>query len=244
MMKKFMVILTVFLIILILILGGGLAGSIYVAQLDTNYPGLTVGSIPVGGLTREQTAAALDAAGWTEHLTTPLEVTTVGGLHFTVDPARAGLASTSQQVAELAYAYGRDGNIFENFGTWLNTKLHPTPLPMNAQDADREYIRSCIAQNRAEIDVLLGDAEYIPAYEEEQLILRKGWGQLKLDEDALEAAIVTALQNGETSLSFSQLIGGLLCPDFQAIHTALLQEPRDAAFTDDGRFEVIDEVVG
>ena len=143
MMKKFMVILTVFLIILILILGGGLAGSIYVAQLDTNYPGLTVGSIPVGGLTREQTAAALDAAGWTEHLTTPLEVTTVGGLHFTVDPARAGLASTSQQVAELAYAYGRDGNIFENFGTWLDTKLHPTPLPMNAQDADREYIRSC-----------------------------------------------------------------------------------------------------
>ena len=243
-MKKFMVVLTIILVLLILILGGGLAGSIYVAQLDTNYPGLTIGTVPVGGLTKEQTAAALDAAGWADHLTTPLEVTTVGGLSFSVDPAQAGLASTSEQVAELAYAYGRDGNMFENFGTWIKCRLQPTPLPMNAQSADRDYIRSCIAQNRAEIDTLFGDAEYIPAYEEEQLILRKGWGQLKLDEDALEAAIVSALQNGETSLSFSQLIGGLLCPDFQAIHTALLQEPRDAAFTDDGRFEVIDEVVG
>ena len=55
---------------------------------------------------------------------------------------------------------------------------------------------------------------------------------------------MTALQNGETELHFSQLFGGLLCPDFNAIHTALLQEPRDAQFTDDGRFEVIDEVVG
>ena len=243
-MKKFMVVLTIILVLLILILGGGLAGSIYVAQLDTNYPGLTIGTVPVGGLTKEQTAAALDAAGWADHLTTPLEVTTVGGLSFSVDPAQAGLASTSEQVAELAYAYGRDGNMFENFGTWIKCRFQPTPLPMNAQSADRDYIRSCIAQNRAEIDALLGDAEYIPAYEEEQLILRKGWGQLKLDEDALEAAIVSALQNGETSLSFSQLIGGLLCPDFQAIHTALLQEPRDAAFTDDGRFEVIDEVIG
>ena len=55
-MKKFMVILTIILILLILILGGGLAGSIYVAQLDTNFPGLTVGTVPVGGLTKEQTA--------------------------------------------------------------------------------------------------------------------------------------------------------------------------------------------
>ena len=113
-MKKFMVILTVFLILLILILGGGLAGSIYVAQLDTNFPGLTVGNIPVGGLTREQTAAALDAAGWAEHLTTPLEVTTVGGLHFTVDPAQAGLASTSAQGAVLGYARCRGWNIQTN----------------------------------------------------------------------------------------------------------------------------------
>ena len=49
-----MVSLTVILILLILILGGGLVGSFYVSTLNTNYPGLMVGNIPVGGLTQEQ----------------------------------------------------------------------------------------------------------------------------------------------------------------------------------------------
>lgn len=243
-MKKFMVLLTVLLVLMILVLGGILAGSLYVAQLDTNYPNLIVGSTQVGGLTREQTAAALTAAGWEDHLSTPLNVTTVGGLSFTVDSAEAGLATTSEQAAEYAFAYGRDGNMFENFFTWLNGRFHPVQLKMDAKKANLDYIRSCIAQNRADIDVLLGDAEYVPDYNQEELILRKGWGQLKLDETALEEAIVAALRNGETELSFSQLIGGLLCPNFDTIHSALMQEPRDASFTDDGRFEVIDEVVG
>ena len=62
-----MVILTAVLIVLILVLGGGLVGSFYVSTLDTNYPNLTVGDVPVGGLTKEETKAALDAAGWDEH---------------------------------------------------------------------------------------------------------------------------------------------------------------------------------
>ena len=239
-----MVILTAILIILILVLGSGLAGSIYVASLHTNFPNLTVGSIPVGGLTREETVAALDAAGWADHLTIPLRVTTVGGLSFDVNPAEAGLASTSEQVADLALAYGHEGNMFENFGTYLKSLFHSAVLDTASRNINREYIRSCIAGNKADIEALLGSAEYTPDYEQEQLVLRKGWGQLRLDEDALEDAIVTALQAGDTELSFSQLVGGLLCPDFSAIHTALMQEPKDAQFTDDGRFEVIDEVVG
>ncbi len=243
-MKKFMLILSVLLIVMILAVGGILAGSLYVAQLDTNYPGLTVGDTPVGGLTREQTAEALDAAGWEDRLSAPLTVTTVGGLSFTVDAKEAGLAVTSAQTADCAYQYGRDGNMFENFFTWVKSHFHSVPLEMDTRNADFDYIRSCIAQNRTDIEALLGDEEYTPAYEQEELILCKGWGQLKLDEAELEEAIVSALRNGETELSFSQLKGGLLCPNFEVIHTALQQEPKDASFSDDGRFEVIDEVVG
>ena len=243
-MKKLMVFLTVILIVLILVLGGGLVASFCVSQLETNYPGLYIGSIPVGGLTPDQTVAVLDSAGWEDHLSTPLTVTTVGGLSFTVDPVQAGLAASSEKAAEYAFAYGRDGNMFENFGTYLKSRLRPVVLEMGTQNADRDYIRSRIAQNREDIGALLGDTEYIPEYEQETLVLRKGWGNLKLDEAALEDAIVDSLRNGETDLSFSQLVGGLLCPDFDAILASLMQEPRDAAFTEDGRFEVVDEVVG
>ena len=243
-MKKFMVFVTVVLIVLILILGGGLAGSFYVAQLDTNYPRLTIGEIPVGGLTKDETAAALNAAGWEEHLSTPLTVTTVGGLSFTVDPFESGLAASSEEVADYAFSYGREGNMFENFGTWLKCKFRPVSIEMEAQNANREYIRSCIAENATEISALLGEAEYTPDYDQEQLVLRKGWGQLQLDEAALQAAIIDALQTGKTELSFTTLVRELSSPDFDAIHTALMQEPKDASFTEDGRFEVIDEVVG
>ena len=243
-MKKFMVFVTAVLIVLILILGGGLAGSFYVAQLDTNYPRLTIGEIPVGGLTKDETAAALNAAGWEEHLSTPLTVTTVGGLSFTVDPFESGLAASSEEVADYAFSYGREGNMFENFGTWLKCKFRPVSIEMEAQNANREYIRSCIAENAAEISALLGEAEYTPDYDQEQLVLRKGWGQLQLDEAALQAAIIDALQTGKTELSFTTLVRELSSPDFDAIHTALMQEPKDASFTEDGRFEVIDEVVG
>lgn len=243
-MKKFMVVLTVLLIVLILILGGGLFGSFYVASLDTNYPKLTINGIPVGGLTREQTAAVLDEAGWNELRSTPLTVTTVGGLSFTVDPEQAGLAANSEDTADYAWSYGRDGNIFQNFGSYLRCMLRPVALEMESRNANLDYIRSCIARNRDDITALLGDSEYTPDYEHEQLILKKGWGQLRLDEAALEDAIVHALQAGDTELEFSTLVGGLLCPDFDAIHAALMKDPRDASFTDDGRFDVIDEIIG
>ena len=161
-----------------------------------------------------------------------------------MDPVQSGLSATADKVAEYARAYGRDGNIFQNLATYLRCRLRPVSLQIEAQNADLGYIRSCIAQNTAEIRTLLGDSEYTPDYEKEQLVMKKGWGQLKLDEAGLEEAIIRALQAGETELSYSTLVGGLLCPDFDAIHAALMQEPRDAAFTDDGRFDVIDEVVG
>ena len=56
--------------------------------------------------------------------------------------------------------------------------------------------------------------------------------------------MVDAVRAGETELNYRRLASDLVSPDFDAILAALRQEPRDAAFTDDGRFEVIDEVVG
>ena len=243
-MRKFMVFVTVLLIIMILILGGGLFGAFYVSQLDTNFPKLTVGGISVGGLTQAETAAALNANGWDTRMSTPLTVTTVGEQSFTVDPVEAGLASSAEEVAKLAFSYGREGNVFENLLSYLRCMLHATDLRMEAGDANLDYIRACIAQNRADIDTVLGDAEYVPEYEQEQLTLRKGWGQLQLDETALTIAIVGALQSGDAELSFSQLSAPLVCPNFDAILADLMKEPKDASFTDDGRFEIIDEVVG
>ena len=105
-------------------------------------------------------------------------------------------------------------------------------------------LAECIAQNRADLETLLGEAEYVPDYEGEKLVLRKGWGQLQLDEEGLTEAIIAALQAGVHEISYDRLAAELTEPDFDAIHAELLKEPKDASFTDDGKFDVIDEVVG
>ena len=243
-MKKFLIILSVLLILLIFAAAGGLYGAYRVSQLDTNYPKLTLDGLEVGGLTKTETVDLLNASGWDARTATPLTVTTLAGQSFTVDPLRSGLVVPAEGVADWVFSYGREGNFFEDFFEYLKCRLRPTELVLPAQNADYEYLRSLIAQNGADVAATLGDTEYVPDYEGGKLILKKGWGQLQLDEAGLLAAVVRAIQFGETNIAYTSLTAPLVCPDFDRIHTELLKEPRDAAFTDDGRFEVIDEVVG
>ena len=243
-MKTLKIILVILLVLLVLAGGGGAYGAYRVSQLDTNYPNLSVNGIPVGGLTREQTVEALNNGGWEKRITTPLTVTTLGGQSFMVDPLKSGVLQTTEGIAEMAYNYGREGNIIENLISYLRCRFKPTELEHPEQNADRAYLAECIAQNRADLEALLGEAEYVPDYEGEKLVLRKGWGQLKLDEDGLTEAIIAALQAGVHEISYDRLAAELTEPDFDAIHAELLKEPKDASFTDDGKFNVIDEVVG
>ena len=243
-MKTLKIILIVLLALLVLAAGGGAYGAYRVSQLDTNYPNLSVNGIPVGGLTREQTVEALNAAGWETRLSTPLTVTTLGGQSFTVDPLKSGVLQTTEGIAEIAFQYGREGNIIEDLISYLKCRFKPTELEHPEQNADRAYLAECIAQNRADLETLLGEAEYVPDYEGEKLVLRKGWGQLQLDEEGLTEAIIAALQAGVHEISYDRLAAELTEPDFDAIHAELLKEPKDASFTDDVKFDVIDEVVG
>ncbi len=243
-MKTLKIILVILLVLLVLAGGGGAYGAYRVSQLGTNYPNLSVNGIPVGGLTREQTVEALNNGGWEKRITTPLTVTTVGGQSFMVDPLKSGVLQTTEGIAEMAYNYGREGNIIENLISYLRCRFKPTELEHPEQNADRAYLAECIAQNRADMEALLGEAEYVPDYEGEKLVLRKGWGQLKLDEDGLTEAIIAALQAGKLEITYDRLAVELTEPDFDAIHAELLKEPKDASFTDDGKFNVVDEVVG
>ena len=243
-MKKFLIVLSVLLILLILAAAGSLFGAFRVSQLDTSYPNLTLNGLEVGGLTKAEIVSALNASGWDARLSTPLTVTTLAGQSFTVDPLKSGLAMSAEDAADWILSYGREGNFFEDFFSYLKCRLRPTELVLPQQNVDYDYLNSLIAQNEADVLATLGEAEYVPDFENEQLVMKKGWGQLHLDQNGLQAAIVRALQFGETAISFSGLTNEMVCPDFDRIHADLLKEPQDAAFTDDGRFEVIDEIVG
>ena len=156
-MKKFLIILSVLLILLIFAAAGGLYGAYRVSQLDTNYPKLTLDGLEVGGLTKTETVDLLNASGWDARTATPLTVTTLAGQSFTVDPLRSGLVLPAEGVADWVFSYGREGNFFEDFFEYLKCRLRPTELVLPAQNADYEYLRSLIAQNNADVAATLGD---------------------------------------------------------------------------------------
>ena len=135
-MKTLKIILIVLLALLVLAAGGGAYGAYRVSQLDTNYPNLSVNGIPVGGLTREQTVEALNAAGWETRLSTPLTVTTLGGQSFTVDPLKSGVLQTTEGIAEMAFRYGREGNIIEDLISYLKCRFRATELEHPEQNAE------------------------------------------------------------------------------------------------------------
>jgi len=243
-MKKFQIILSVILILLILVAAGGLYGAFRVSQLDTSYPNLTLNGLAVGGLTKAEIVDVLNASGWETRISTPLTVTTFAGQSFTVDPLKTGLVSSAEDAADWIFSYGREGNFLEDLVSYLKCRLRPTELVLPQQNVDYDYLNSLIAQNEADVIAALGEAEYVPDYENETLDMKKGWGQLHMDQKALQAAIIRAIQFGETNIAFSGLTNELVCPDFDRIHADLMKEPQNASFTDDGRFEVIDEVVG
>ena len=243
-MKKFLVVLLILLILLVAASGGAIYGIYRVSRLDVNYPNLNLNGIQVGGLTKAQTVAALNEAGWEARISTPLTVTTLAGQSFTVDPLQSGVLQSAENIADSVFSFGREGNPFEDFISYLRCRFQSTAVELPTRNADRNYLSALVRQNQADVEAVLGEAEYVPDYETETLRLMKGWGQLQLDQEGLVDAVIAALQAGQTELSYTQLQSELTAPDFDAIHDALLQEPRDAAFTDDGRFEVIDEVVG
>ena len=247
-MKALRTILILILVLLILAVGGGLYATLHVDNLVTSFPKLSIrsisGDIPVGGMTKAEIVETLNANGWKDRISTPLTVTTLGDQSFSVDPLKSGVVLTAEDVADFVYAYGRSSNPIENMLAWVHDLIQPVTLELPDLNADRAYLLSLIEENQAAVTELLGETEYVPEYEEGRLALVKGWGQLELDREALCDAIIEALKEGRTELSFTRLAKDLTSPDFQAIYTELKKEPQDARFTDDGRFDVIDETVG
>jgi len=90
----------------------------------------------------------------------------------------------------------------------------------------------------------MGKEEYTVIAEEEVLVMRKGCGKTELDTAALRIALEEALTAGESELKFDGILAEPESPDFEAIRKELEKEPVDASYTEDGKFDVIDEVVG
>ena len=245
--KRMKKVLTAFLIIIVLLVLAAV-GAMYfgytVSNGDTNLNNVSLNGIEVEKMTQAQTRQALEQAGWDEKVTSALKVTTIGGISFDVDPVKAGMALSLDDAVEAAFDYGHDKDVFGNLVTALKLFVEPVDVSALHKAADTAYIDSCIKDGMAQLDEYLGEEEYIVDNQAELMTMVKGWGQLEIDGEAFRNAIIAALEAGEKELSYTDIKKEPAMPDFNALHKKLEAEPSDASYTDDGKFDIIDEVVG
>ena len=241
-LKRALLTIAAVLCVLALLVCGAAVWGYTVSVSDKNLPNVYVDGVFVGGMTREETAAALTAAGFDAMEDAQLSVSLPAGAGFTVDFLRSGAVLGREQAVSAACAYGHDRDVFQNLWRSLLNRLRPVDVLESDRKLDDAYIRACCEEGAAALDRNLQKAAWVADVEGGKLVLFKGAGGVDLDLDALAGEVKAALESGQTALSFSALKSEPAMPDFEELYRELAVEPVDAYFTE--TFEVVPEVVG
>ena len=233
---------TVFAVILSLIFIGATVGGYMVTANPNSFPNVYIGGYFAGNMSREQIDAVLVENNWDEQVDTSLQVKLPAEVSFEVDSCQSGAKLTREQAVEAALRYGHDSNWYENLFRYLLNYIGPVDVDLAERPLNEDYIRQCMEKGAAKLEKVTADEGYTVDEKEKLLRLRKGAGQIRLDEDALYERITQALKADSREMEFTQLTGTITMPDFQKIHDELAVEPADAYFNED--FSIVPEVNG
>ena len=233
---------TVFAVVLSLLFIGATVGGYMVTANPNSFPNVYVGGHFAGNMSREQIDAVLVENNWDEQVDTNLQVKLPAEVSFAVDSCQSGAKLTREQAVEAALRYGHDSNWYENLLRYLLNYIGPVDIDLLERPLNEDYIRQCMEKGAAKLEEVTADESYTVDEKAELLRLRKGAGQIKLDEDALYERIAQALAADSREMEFTQLTGTITMPDFQKIHDELAVEPADAYFNED--FSIVPEVNG
>lgn len=240
--KRAKLTLTVFAVVLSLLFIGATVGGYMVTANPNSFPNVYVGGHFAGNMSREQIDAVLVENNWDEQVDTNLQVKLPAEVSFAVDSCQSGAKLTREQAVEAALRYGHDSNWYENLLRYLLNYIGPVDIDLLERPLNEDYIRQCMEKGTAKLEEVTADESYTVDEKAELLRLRKGAGQIKLDEDALYERIAQALAADSREMEFTQLTGTITMPEFQKIHDELAVEPADAYFNED--FSIVPEVNG
>ena len=199
-------------------------------QSDKIFPGVTVGEIPVGRLTQAEAVAALEVKGWNEAVGGTLNVTLPLDTGFQLDYLESGASLTAEKAAEAAFRYGRGGSVLQGLRSYVHSLRHTTDVSDAENALDEDYIRQRLQDAIEHFNQAAADEGHRINEKDSTLLLLKGAGQMKVDEEELYAKVVEALEARETELSYEPDITEARMPDFEAMHEALFTEARNARY--------------
>lgn len=218
--------------------------GITISNGEKNLKNVYIGTINVGEFTQKETISALKKGGWEDIANTPLVVTTFADTEIEIYPIEAGATLSLEDAALQAYAYGHSGNVIENLFNYIKTLIVPVDINKRLENISSEYLSSKIDEGMAKAKETIGKEEYVIDKDNSALIIFKGKDNLQINKDLFINEISEALRNNKKTLTYKAVSNELTAPDFTTISKELNKTPTDAYYTEDNKFEVVDEIVG
>ena len=243
-LARFLKGLGIFLIIVLMAVSAVTGAAAYVTYSDTVFPNVSVDGVLVSGLTRDEIPEMLEKSGWDIRASLPLTVRLMDVSEFQVDLGKAGVLPDKETAADLAFAYGHDGNWYLNLYRYLKGFFVPVDVAESRENLDTEYIAERVDAGISKLNNALGSGGYEIDKEKSVLRMIKGAGDFSFDNEAIIELIIQALSSGTMSISYDTLSRQPEMPDFDKIHDELAREPVDAHFSDDNTFTVIEDIEG
>ena len=150
----------VFASVFVLLISAAAIGGYIVTGSDTNYPNVRINGIDVGGLTKEQTLAALDEQGWDDIVDKTLVVTLPAKVSFKVDYVTAGMKLSREQAADAAYSYGRTQGLFGNLFRYFLCCALPVDVDALEKTVNADYLNNRIDGALEQLKLLTADKGY------------------------------------------------------------------------------------
>ena len=179
---------------LILMLGALAAGvGMYVRDIDTIYPQISVMDVDIGGMTVEEAEAALTDANVGNMADVAITLEMPGGkLELTY--ADVGFMHPAGEIAQMAYDYGRDGGTVSDTIRFLGCMLFETDFTELVLDLpSKGYIEALLENAVIQAELAL-NAEVVLDTEAQTLTVIKGAQHIQLDRSKMLDLLMKAIK--------------------------------------------------
>jgi len=243
--KKRVILIVLIVVLSLLILSGGALAAVgfSVSNGDAIFPSLRVSGISVGGMTQAEAAERLALPMLEDASERSVMVYFPNGSEIEIFAEEVGLTITGEQAAELAFRYGRSGNVFTNSLAFLRCNFLTVDLDPFAYFIADELMVRRVVHNVAEELHLLAQNNY--EITDTELILTQGLPAVRFDEDRLVELITEAfLEGAHGSVDYYRAPLADAEPiDLEWIYEGIFAEP-ESAYYDIETDEVVEHVMG
>ena len=237
------VIIAIIVLLALLLGSGGVLAAVAMSGSngDAIFPNVTMGGVDVGGLTVAQAASRLEPVA-ADLADTYVVINFPGGSALEVYAHQAGLTATGEDLARLAYGFGRTGGL-EQLTTYLTCRINAVHLePVTMLEPDRAMIQTLVAESAQALSEELMQNAY--QVEGDFLIVTKGRLGFTFDEAELTEMIAAAFSSGgHMVVDYEAETRDPEPVNLRAILDSLYAEPESAVY-DIELDEVTDHVQG